>query len=158
MKKYITAFLFLLFAVASVYGQTKTTNPKLSKLYQNYITVKSALASDDADKSSKAAKEFLKTASEIEAKHVPVRNLNILKKNAAAIAEAKTISVQRENFFSLSDIMIALAKDFKLSENPVYIQYCPMAEGSWLSNESKIVNPYYGKSMLSCGNVKNTIK
>jgi len=54
--------------------------------------------------------------------------------------------------------MIALAKEYKLSENPVYVQYCPMADSSWLSDESKIANPYYGKSMLTCGNVKSTLK
>jgi Cu(I)/Ag(I) efflux system membrane fusion protein len=28
----------------------------------------------------------------------------------------------------------------------------------WLSNEKKVRNPYYGASMLSCGQVKATIK
>jgi hypothetical protein len=54
--------------------------------------------------------------------------------------------------------MIALTKQFKLSDKPVYVQYCPMADGSWLSDEKQIVNPYYGKSMLSCGSVKSEIK
>ncbi|MEG2079371.1 hypothetical protein [Chryseobacterium sp.] len=54
--------------------------------------------------------------------------------------------------------MIALAKLFKLTDNSVYIQYCPMADAGWLSNESKIINPYYGSSMLSCGKVQQEIK
>jgi hypothetical protein len=33
-----------------------------------------------------------------------------------------------------------------------------MADGSWLSDEKQIANPYYGKSMLSCGSVKSEIK
>jgi len=28
----------------------------------------------------------------------------------------------------------------------------------WISSESKIENPYYGKAMLKCGEVKEVIK
>jgi hypothetical protein len=157
MKKYIITAIFSLFSIISLSAQSKK-DMQVSKLYQNYIAIKSALASDDADKTSKAATEFIKTASAIDVKQVSEGNLNILRKDATAISEARNISAQRETFMNLSDNMIALTKEFKLSENPIYIQYCPMADGSWLSDESKIINPYYGKSMLSCGNVKSTIK
>ena len=157
MKKYIITAIFSLFSVISISAQSKK-DTQVTKLYQNYISIKSALASDDADQTSKAAAEFIKTASTIDYKQVSEGNLNILRKDATAISEARNISTQRETFMNLSDNMIALAKEFKVSENPVYVQYCPMADGSWLSDESKIVNPYYGKSMLSCGNVKTTIK
>lgn len=157
MKKYIITAALSLFSVLSLSAQSKK-DAQVTKLYQNYIAIKSALASDDADKTSKAATEFIKTASAIDYKQVSEGNLNILRKDASAISDAKTINAQRETFYNLSDNMIALTKEFKLSENPIYVQYCPMADGSWLSDESKIVNPYYGSSMLSCGSVKSTIK
>jgi len=156
MKKYIITAVFSIFSIISLSAQSKK-DVQVSKLYENYIAVKSALASDDADRTSKAAAEFIKTASSIDVKSVSEGNLNILRKDATAISEARSISAQREFFYNLSDNMIALTKEFKLSEKPVYIQYCPMADGNWLSDESKIVNPYYGKSMLSCGSVKSTI-
>ncbi len=157
MKKYIITAIFSLFSILSISAQSKK-DAQVSRLYQNYIAIKSALASDDAEKTSKAATEFIKTASAIDYKKVSEGNLNTLRKDATAISEARNISSQRETFMNLSDNMIALAKEYKLSESPVYVQYCPMADGSWLSNESKIANPYYGKSMLTCGNVKSTIK
>lgn len=157
MKKYIITAIFSLFSILSISAQSKK-DAQISKLYQNYIAIKSALASDDADKTSKAASEFIRTASAIDYKKVSEGNLNILRKDATAISEARSITTQRETFMNLSDNMIALAKEYKLSESPVYVQYCPMADGSWLSDESKIANPYYGKSMLTCGNVKSTIK
>ncbi|RYG53246.1 MAG: DUF3347 domain-containing protein [Chitinophagaceae bacterium] len=46
----------------------------------------------------------------------------------------------------------------KLGDKPVYLQYCPMAKASWLSNENEIRNPYYGTAMLTCGEVKKTFK
>lgn len=157
MKKYIITAVFTVFSILSASAQSKK-NAQVSVLYQNYITIKSALASDDAEKASKAASQFIKTSSVVNSKIVSEKELNALKENAKIIAASKNISVQRKSFYQLSDHMIALTREFKVSQNPVYVQYCPMAEGSWLSDESMIINPYYGKSMLSCGNVKSTIK
>jgi hypothetical protein len=157
MKKYIITAVFALFSAISLSAQSKS-DAQVSKLYQNYIAIKSALASDDADKASKAASEFIKTASAVDYKVVSEGNLNILRKDATLISETRNITTQRETFYNLSDNMIALTKEFKLSAKPVFVQYCPMAEGSWLSDEKQIVNPYYGSSMLSCGTVKSEIK
>ncbi|MET3535329.1 DUF3347 domain-containing protein [Chryseobacterium limigenitum] len=157
MKKYIITALFSLFSIISISAQSKS-DAQVSKLYQNYITIKTALASDDADKTSKAASEFIKRASAIDYKVVSEGNLNVLRKDATAISDARSIAAQRETFSNLSDNMIALAKEFKLSDKSVFVQYCPMADASWLSNEKQIVNPYYGSSMLSCGSVKSEIK
>lgn len=106
-------------------------------LYQDYIAIKTALASDDAEKASIAASQFIKSSSEISSKTISEQELKSIRKDAKTIAASKNISAQRESFHQLSDHMIALAKQFKLSQNPVYVQYCPMAEGSWLSDESK---------------------
>ncbi|AZA54980.1 DUF3347 domain-containing protein [Chryseobacterium sp. G0201] len=157
MKKYIITAVFSLFSIISISAQSKS-DAQVSKLYQNYISIKAALASDDADKTSKAASEFIKTASAIDYKVVSEGNLNALRKDATAISDARSIVAQRETFSNLSDNMIALTKEFKLSDKPVFVQYCPMADASWLSNEKQIVNPYYGSSMLSCGSVKSEIK
>ncbi|MBL7880654.1 MAG: DUF3347 domain-containing protein, partial [Chryseobacterium gambrini] len=116
MKKYIITAIFSLFSIISISAQSKK-DVQVTKLYQKYIAIKSALASDDADKTSKAATEFIKTASTIDYKQVSEGNLNILRKDATAISEARNISTQRETFMNLSDNMIALAKEFKVSEN-----------------------------------------
>ncbi|HQE11916.1 MAG TPA: hypothetical protein PLQ78_04150 [Flavipsychrobacter sp.] len=53
-------------------------------------------------------------------------------------------------------------KDAQLEHTGVYRQYCPMAfndKGAyWLSNEEKIMNPYFGKKMLTCGEVTDTLR
>lgn len=157
MKKHILTFLFSFLAFVSANAQTKS-NPLLTKLYQNYVSIKSSLASDDSKKTSMAAGEFLKTASTVNAKMIGENKLTSLKTDAKTIAKAKNIESQRKAFYSLSDVMIGLAKENKLSDKTIFVQYCPMAKGSWLSNEKQIVNPYYGKSMLDCGSVKSEIK
>ncbi len=44
------------------------------------------------------------------------------------------------------------------SHIPPYEQYCPMYNnnkgGVWLSSTEKILNPYFGSSMLRCGMVR----
>lgn len=157
MKKQIITFLFLLMAFVSTNAQRKST-PQLTKLYQNYITIKSALASDDLKKTSMAAGEFLKTAKTVNAKMIAEKNLVSIQTDGKIIAQAKNIDVQRKAFYRLSDVMIGLAKENKMSDKTIFVQYCPMAKGSWLSNEKQIINPYYGKSMLDCGSVKSEIK
>ena len=157
MKKQIITFLFLLMAFVSTNAQRKST-PQLTKLYQNYITIKSALASDDLKKTSMAAGEFLKTAKTVNAKMIAEKKLVSIQTDGKIIAQAKNIDAQRKAFYRLSDVMIGLAKENKLSDKTIFVQYCPMAKGSWLSNEKPIVNPYYGKSMLDCGSVKSEIK
>lgn len=130
----------------------------ISKLYQNYLNIKTALATDNSDEASKAANLFIKAASMVDYKVLSEGNLDVLRKNASKIADSRSIETQRESFNGLSQNMISMTKNFKLSDKSVFVQYCPMAEASWLSAEKEIKNPYYGKSMLTCGSVKSEIK
>jgi hypothetical protein len=54
--------------------------------------------------------------------------------------------------------MIQLAKSTSIGEAELYVDYCPMKKVFWLSADKAIRNPYYGNMMLSCGNIKETIK
>ena len=41
-------------------------------------------------------------------------------------------------------------------------EFCPMADNNngayWLSKEEKVINPYFGSAMLTCGEVKQVIE
>jgi len=58
--------------------------------------------------------------------------------------------------------MLQLIRVFGGAEDPLYVEYCPMAfenEGAtWLSRESNIANPYFGDKMLRCGSIVDTLK
>jgi Cu(I)/Ag(I) efflux system membrane fusion protein len=58
--------------------------------------------------------------------------------------------------------MIAVAEAFRPGKSMIYIQHCPMADSNkgadWLSKEKEIRNPYFGASMLKCGEVTKTIE
>lgn len=156
MKKLIFTALFSIFSILTISAQK--SDASISKLYQNYLNIKTALATDNSDEASKAADVFLKSASMVDYKVLSEGNLDVLRNDATKIAESRSIATQRASFDKLSQNMIWLADKFKLAEQSVFIQYCPMAKASWLSAEKEIKNPFYGSSMLSCGSVKSEIK
>ena len=156
MKKLIFTALFSIFSILNLSAQK--SDASISKLYQNYLNIKTALATDNSDEASKAANTFIRSASMVDYKVLSEGNLDVLRKNASKIADSRSIETQRESFNGLSQNMISMTKNFKLSDKSVFVQYCPMAEASWLSAEKEIKNPYYGKSMLTCGSVKSEIK
>lgn len=156
MKKLIFATLFSIFSILNLSAQN--TDASIAKLYQNYLNIKTALAKDNSDEASKSANVFLKSASMVDYKVLSEGNLDILRSDASKIAESRSIETQRASFTNLSKNMIWLTKKFKLADKSVFIQYCPMADASWLSAEKEIKNPYYGSSMLTCGSVKSELK
>ncbi len=85
-----------------------------------------------------------------------------IKENAEHINEnSGKIDHQREHFEMLSQDMYDLVKSF--NEGPtMYKDFCPMANDNkgayWLSETKEIKNPYLGKKMPTCGEVKEEIK
>ena len=84
--------------------------------------------------------------------------ISALQSSAQQLAQAKDIAKQRDVFATLSGYMMQLAKTEMLSDAYLYIDYCPMKKAYWLSDSKPIRNPYYGNSMLTCGEIKETIK
>lgn len=78
------------------------------------------------------------------------------------MAGTQDIEALRESFSVLSDNLYESLKTFGVSGVTVYHQFCPMAfdnKGAyWLSNNTEIINPYFGDEMLHCGSVVETIK
>ncbi|MDP3471078.1 MAG: efflux RND transporter periplasmic adaptor subunit, partial [Algoriphagus sp.] len=66
----------------------------------------------------------------------------------------------RKHFSMLSFHMLEVTETFGLNKAVVYKDYCPMAFGDqgayWLSEQKEITNPYFGASMLACGEIKQT--
>jgi hypothetical protein len=81
-----------------------------------------------------------------------------LKEHAEHIASnGGDIKHQREHFQLLSKDVYDLVKAFG-STQTIYKDYCPMVKAIWLSETKPIKNPYYGSSMLTCGEVQETIQ
>lgn len=159
MKKLLFVLVIAITALTSqTFAQDSTKQYQLPQLLTYYYNIKNALVVGDAASASTNAQAFVKAANTIDYKVISEGNIHTLVKDAGKIAEISDLKKQRTIFISFSSNMAAVAKAVKLSDQPVYVQYCPMKKASWLSSEKAIKNPYYGSSMLTCGEVTDTIQ
>jgi len=63
----------------------------------------------------------------------------------------------RKNFKQVSQAMIAMISKVGHELPTVKVVFCPMASASWLQTKSDIENPYFGMSMLNCGEIKHVL-
>ena len=157
MKKFFLLFAIAIIGIKSLAQDSQQQN-QLSQLLIQYYNIKDALVLGNNSNASVSAEQFIKTLNSIDYKIVSEGNINALLKDATSISEAKDIKKQRDRFANLSNNMAVLAKSVKLSFEPIYEVYCPMKKANWLSSSKEIKNPYYGSSMLSCGQVTETIR
>jgi hypothetical protein len=153
---FLTLFLFV---------QASAKPADLSPILNNYYQLKDALVAGDAAAAATAAGEMLKAINGVNmgsmtsTDHMAFMALqDKLSFDARHISESKDINHQREHFVSLSTNLFKLARQVKLSSQPIYEDYCPMKKAYWLSSDTAIRNPYFGSSMLTCGKVTATLK
>ncbi len=158
MKKLIFAVVTFLTTFTAIQAQDNVETNRLSAVLQSYYSIKDALVAGNNKTASESAAEFMKNLDGISYKTISEGSVNNLLKDAGTIANAKNIDKQRAAFSNFSTNMASVAKEQKLTDQPVYLQYCPMKKASWLSSEKSIKNPYYGNSMLTCGKVTETIQ
>jgi Cu(I)/Ag(I) efflux system membrane fusion protein len=145
------------------------TKSALLPLFDNYFAMKGALVNDDYKKATRAGKEMGVALAKINANlfngHADtlwMQQSASLKNNLANINQLENIKKVRQNFIGISNAMIAIAKTFAPFSGTIYVQQCPMANSNkganWLSKEKEILNPYYGQSMLTCGENIGTLR
>lgn len=138
---------------------------KFTQAIDDYFTLKNAFVASD-EKAVKLAAQNLERfissinkdilAEESQSAWIPLKQS--ITNALAKIVKSEGIENQRENFEELSKFMITGVELFGVKKEKVYKAYCPMAskdQGAyWLSEKPEIQNPYYGESMLACGEVK----
>jgi hypothetical protein len=141
---------------------------KLMSLLGEYYALKDALVASDAAKTTEQAVKLQMSADSMQrfisdSTHILYVQVKEIKAKAGEIVLSKAdVEKQRIPFEKLSDAVFTLIKEANLKNAGVYRQYCPMAfndKGAyWLSPEEKIRNPYFGKKMLTCGEVTDSLK
>jgi membrane fusion protein, copper/silver efflux system len=148
---------------------SKEAKNDLKPVYENYLKLKDALTNDEMDKSKEAAKSMEESIKEVNialfSRDAQAKWKNIesnLKSGLLAANSTKSIDELRKSFLDISNEMIKMTEQFHAYSGTLYVQHCPMADSNkgadWLSLEQNIVNPYFGKAMLTCGEVTKTLK
>ena len=128
--------------------------PALSKsekaIYDHYLKMQAGLAADSV--------KVVKANATAIANSVRTNTKSFtpdVAKQADALAEAKDLKAARSALKDLSTSMIKLLGERTVAKGTYYEAYCPMVEASWLQEGKAIKNPYMGKAMLDCGEIKN---
>jgi membrane fusion protein, copper/silver efflux system len=134
-----------------------------------YFDVKNALVNDSPEAATKAAGKVTATLNQTDMTLLEGKAhdhwmmlLKPMNESSRRIASTNDIEEQREHFNVLSQHIIEMTESFGLEIERAYKQFCPMAfddQGAfWLSESDEILNPYFGKMMLTCGEVKETFR
>jgi hypothetical protein len=131
MKKTIaTFFCFAWVALAMGSAQAAPLSEDDKQFLGAYEKVRSALAADDLGGAKAGASG--------------------LREDGVALGKSSSLKEARVAFEKLSD----KAKKLAAGQSGYYIVNCPMLRKDWVQNSDKIGNPYYGKEMASCGEIK----
>lgn len=142
---------------------------QLAALTDRYFTLKDALVATDSKEAQAAATAFLDQLKQIDMKPLEgdahdfwMEQSTVLQSAGNEMLQSDEIETIRTHFKTLSDSMIKTLQSLGQGDDPVYVQFCPMAfdnQGAdWLSREENVLNPYFGDRMLRCGSVKDVLE
>lgn len=162
----ITRTLFataaLMFATAQL-ASGQATGQSPHPVMQAYYHVKNALVAGDSAHAKTDAATLLTALARIDTAALSATDKAALARvteNATHMSRTTDLAHQRHHFIPLSKDMITVARDAKLGKS--YVLFCPMANDGkgayWLSDTTKIANPYWSGAMKTCGSVKDTLR
>jgi hypothetical protein len=149
----------------------KTGTTLIMSVVSRYYDLKNALVVTKAASADSAARQLVVTTEILQRYFetdtaqrsyiLPYLDTILTQARAISVLNDETCEKQRIAFGHISSAIYGLAKNAGLKNAGIYHEYCPMAfndKGAyWLSNEAEIKNPYFGKKMLECGEVTDSL-
>ncbi|MDE3067539.1 MAG: DUF3347 domain-containing protein [Verrucomicrobiota bacterium] len=134
-------------------GARAADNPVLAgpvqSVYNNYLKIQTALADDSLTGVAENAGAIAK-AVRTDAKTMPA----VVATEAESLAKTRNLKSARAAFKPLSASLIQYLADH--NARGAYVEvYCPMARAGWLQAGKDVNNPYLGKEMAKCGEIKH---
>jgi Cu(I)/Ag(I) efflux system membrane fusion protein len=145
-------------------------NTKFTNFLNNYYHLKDAFVLSNNEMAVTSANLLVASADSLDLKEVKADSsivnmargyVQTVSAESKALVHEKDIEARRKSFQMISDAMYDLVRTIRFDKEVVYHQFCPMAFNDagayWLSSTADIKNPYFGKKMLTCGEVKDSI-
>ncbi|MEO6237038.1 MAG: hypothetical protein ABIQ52_08565 [Vicinamibacterales bacterium] len=137
----VLTWMMLPLTIGAMTPQSTTATNKLSTAFEQYELMRSALAVDSLTGVSEAATALAPIAREVGGEGAEAA--------ARRVASAKTIKDAREHFGTLSELLVP---KFLAARLPGVRGFtCSMVKKPWAQKGATTQNPYYGKSMPTCG-------
>jgi hypothetical protein len=154
-RHYFVAALFALMATgacapAPATDKTPKAGTEMSRaVIDPYLKIQEALSDDKMDGIKANAGNIATAAAALGA---PARKIDT---TAVQLAAATEIEDARDKFGALSEAIDSYMTGLKLkAPEGVKAAFCPMVQKPWLQASATIDNPYYGKSMSTCGSFR----
>jgi len=123
----------------------------MDQLLGQYYSIQKSLASDSVNGVAASAAEMAKLSRQAAGNESQAKAQLLALSDTAAKFNSADLKSARNGFGDLSDKLIAYMKASGSNTNPPYQFYCSMVMKNWLQPDKTTRNPYYGKSMLTCG-------
>jgi hypothetical protein len=156
LARFLLATVLIALPIAAFAGDGKmaddpTLMGPVKSVLDNYLMIQADLVKDSIKGLDERAGAIAKAVKGDEMKMLPPD----VAKQAETLAAAKDLKSAREAFKPLSASLIKYLADNKAGKGVYHEAYCPMAAASWLQTGKSIKNPYLGKEMPTCGELKN---
>ena len=148
---------------------SKAFQQQLKEVLNEYIVLKDAFVKEESNNIISQSEKIGALLTKVDMKLLENKEAQIfwmslekqLRVGVSSILKTTAIKGQRNHFKQISTSLIEALQVFGVNEK-VFIAFCPMADGDkgayWLSREEKVINPYFGNKMLTCGEVKQVIE
>jgi hypothetical protein len=162
----------------TVSNQTGEFNIAFGNLLNSYFDLKDAFVNWDTSKVNQLAMRLKEEADSLPVQQLKADSTIIqmvgnyaksISGESVGIKGETDIAEKRKSFYTLSESLYELVRTVRYNGQVIYHQHCPMAFGEseeayWLSNNSKVVNPYIGNkhpkykgTMVNCGDVTDSL-
>lgn len=134
----------------------------LNDVVAEYLNLQTALSDDDAAESANVAARLgaLEAPEDEDTVTEVLDAIRDATDKARKLATYDDLDEMRDEFFVLSELMIALAP-LSPSAEGLFIMHCPMAfdwDGAdWIQEGDDVRNPYFGETMYRCGEVRKRL-
>jgi Cu(I)/Ag(I) efflux system membrane fusion protein len=137
-------------APAPATDKTPKAGTEMSRaVIDRYLKIQAALADDSMDEVKANAGSIATAATSLGAPAVKIDMA------AVQLASATEISDARDKFGALSQAIDTYMTGLHLvAPEGVKVAVCPMVQKPWLQADATIHNPYFGKSMQTCGSFR----
>jgi len=147
---------------------SKEFQHQLKEVLNEYIALKDAFVKEESNNIISQSEKIGAILSKVDMKLLENKETQTfwmslekqLRVAVSSILKTTAIKEQRNHFKQVSASLIEAVKVFGINEK-VFVAFCPMADSNkgayWLSKEEKVINPYFGNAMLTCGEIKQVI-
>jgi Cu(I)/Ag(I) efflux system membrane fusion protein len=127
------------------------TDNQFEKILDRYFEIQATLATDSTEGIDAASQAIDRLAAGVKTNESEIQGLATSVRKAAQEIQGKNLEAARLSFFELSKPILAYLHQFYKGEKEYFRYYCSMAKKGWIQSEEGTKNPYYGSSMLTCG-------